>query len=249
MIGGETMREFVQRKQIQKDTSIKPGRVRKVISKPSMHENRILRLQRVIGNQAVGKQIQLQTKGLIHLPSSVNSAREVGPSADAGIKEKYFSIVAKGSSHYMEAIQYLVDTFKIDASHATLRYDAAMSGAYAITEGDVGDEIIPIRFGPLCFDKSQDFGVISRAIAHEIMHSKQKSVDLLADHNEREFLAYYDTITRTDMPEITDLATLKFFIKKALGYYKKLPADKQETYADKRQDIIREGFSKLEKDK
>lgn len=156
---------------------------------------------------------------------------------DDKVKTNYFKLVDKGSDHYIEAIRYLVTTYKIDASHAELTYDPKMTGAYAITGGNVGDPCMTVRFGPLCFDKSQDFGVVCRAVAHEIIHTKQKSIEKLSDHSEREFLAYYDTLSRKDMPAITNEGTLQFFVKKALSYYAQLSPEKQKQFASKKKVI------------
>jgi hypothetical protein len=153
------------------------------------------------------------------------------------IKKKYFEIADKGASHYLEAIQYLVDTYNLDTSHTVISYDPTITGAYAITEGNVGDKTVPVRIAPVCFSKSEDFGIICRTIAHELIHAKQKAVGLMNDHDEREFLAYYDTITRTDMPDIKDMTTLKFFIGKATKYYNALPILKKIVYASKKREI------------
>ncbi|HEV7589166.1 MAG TPA: DUF4157 domain-containing protein [Longimicrobium sp.] len=157
--------------------------------------------------------------------------KKLGASDYEAIKKTYFELVDKGPAHYMEAIHYLIDKYGIDASHALMSYDASIKGAYAITEGRAGDALIPVRFGPPCFNKYGDFGAISRAIAHELLHTKQKSVSQISGHDEREFLAYYDTLTRKDMPEVTDKATLKLFVAKALSYYAALSAENQAKYA------------------
>lgn len=59
----------------------------------------------------------------------------------------------------------------------------------------------------------------------------------MEEHEEREFLAYYDTITRTDMPEIKDMATLKMFVNKAISYYNNLTDSKKLAYVLKKLEI------------
>lgn len=101
-----------------------------------------------------------------------NQSIQMGTAKDAVIKKTYFAIVDKGVSHYMEAIQYLVNTYNLDTSYAIMSYNPKITGAYAITGGNVGDATIPVEFAPPCFSKSQDFGTICRAVAHELIHTK-----------------------------------------------------------------------------
>jgi hypothetical protein len=172
------------------------------------------------------------------IKTNVNEVPETQTEKDDRIRKEYFAIVDKGEAHYMEAIQYLIDTYGLDATYATMSYDATITNALAITGGAAGDyPTVPVRFSPIPFDKGTDFGIICRGVAHELMHSKQKVLDKMGSHDEREFLAYYDTLTRTDMPEIKDMVNLKIFVTKAINYYNNLPLDKQTLYASKKKEV------------
>jgi Domain of unknown function (DUF4157) len=160
------------------------------------------------------------------------------------VKKRYFEIVDQGPACYMDAIEYLIGTYGLDASHATMSYDPAIGpGVAAITGGRVGDPAVPIRFGPVCFSKDVPFGTICRSVAHELLHTKQKAVTKIDDHQEREFLAYHESLTRTDLPQ-TDMTQIAAWITEAITRYNKLSSEKQIEYAS-----LKEEIDKLKKEK
>ncbi|MGL4599181.1 MAG: hypothetical protein ACRCYO_16795 [Bacteroidia bacterium] len=131
-----------------------------------------------------------------------------------------------GGEQKLAAIQRLCKQFEIDRGHAIFTYDPAITGAYAVAFSDTD-----VRFGPLCFEPYTEFGLLLRVIAHEVLHVHQKTkLFPIKSHNERELLAYCDTIFRTDLPPISDKATLRFFVSKGLKYYNALSAWKKFRY-------------------
>lgn len=127
------MREIKQKptknaKQPARTTSQSAGPQSDAVSHP------ILRLQRTIGNRAVTRLLQRQAQADAAPPAPGNSEKEAATEAP-DVKEKYFSIVAKGEDYYMEAIQFLIDTFKLDASHvAEMFYDGSLTTPFGITQ-------------------------------------------------------------------------------------------------------------------
>lgn len=89
------------------------------------------------------------------------------------IKQIYYGLIDKGESHYLEAINFLLKEYHIETKNAVIKYNFSLRDAYAITRGNVGDEAVNVEIGKPCFDKSEDFGVICRAIAHEVLHARQ----------------------------------------------------------------------------
>ncbi len=142
-------------------------------------------------------------------------------------EEALFRAAAAGSGEQrLAAMQRLCTQFGIDRGLAIFTYDPAITGAYAVAFSDTD-----VRFGPLCFKPYTEFGLLLRVIAHEVLHVHQKTkLFPITSHNERELLAYCDTLFRTDLPPINDKATLRFFVSKGLKYYEALSAWKKFRY-------------------
>jgi hypothetical protein len=160
---GRTMNEL-KKKQSQNTmgNSVAPATSGGMTSETNTDTNTMLQLQSTVGNHAVSSALLGQD-----LPATRSDEKDGTVEA---IKEKYFSIVDKGEDHYMEAIDYLIDTFKLDASHVSDKYydDSISFNVYAETGGgEVGEETVHMLFGPRFFDKNQDFGAIVRGVAHD----------------------------------------------------------------------------------
>jgi hypothetical protein len=133
---------------------------------------------------------------------------------------------AGGGEQRLAAIQRLCTQFNIDRGKAVFTYDPAITGAYAVAFSDTD-----VRFSSLCFEPYVEFSLVLRVIAHEVLHVHQKTkLFPITSHNERELLAYCDTLFRTDLPPISDKPTLRFFVSKGLKYYDALPAWKKFRY-------------------
>ncbi|MCA1557118.1 MAG: hypothetical protein LC731_01105 [Acidobacteria bacterium] len=227
--------------QLQKETSTSSAAARSAAYQVEARTHPILKLQSIIGNQAVLRTLQRQVQSPAHDASPAVVEVKDTRLPDDEIKKEYFSIVAQGEEHYAEAIQYLIDTYGFDDSSTVISYDKTIgTSVYAVTGGIPGGMTFVIRFGPLLFDKNTDFGTIVRAVAHELLHARQMGVDWVTDHSEREFLAYYDTLMRKDLPKIGSEEDITGFITKAYGYYWKLSEERQALYADLIEDIRRE---------
>jgi hypothetical protein len=153
------------------------------------------------------------------------------------VKKVYFNIVRQGPAHYVEAIQFLIHKYGLDASHAKLSYDPTIGGnAAAVTQGNLGDAVVLVRFGSSFFSERTDFGYICRSVAHELLHSKQQAEGKITNHDEREFLAYYDEVMRKDLPQ-TRRRQIEAWIAEALKKYRLLTPAKQKQYAKLKKEL------------
>jgi hypothetical protein len=141
-------------------------------------------------------------------------------------REFFLASINGNDEDKTKALYEICRVYGIQHGKAVMRYDSKIEKAYAISIGKTD-----VCFGPLFFDPKEEFGVIVRVIAHELIHVEQKTkLFPIRSHNERELLAYCDTLFRTDLPSIERKYTLRFFTEKAIDYYTKLSTWKKWRY-------------------
>lgn len=129
----------------------------------------------------------------------------------------------------VEALNQLCDDLGLDRRNAVFKIAPEIRNAYAIAQGRKPVEIL---ISPEILSERVDFGLLTRILAHELLHVDQRTRRLfpIRDHNERELLAYADTLFRSDLPPIASVFVRKDFTKKGLEYYPRLSKWKQFLY-------------------
>lgn len=139
------------------------------------------------------------------------------------------------------ALETLCDRLRLDRTNAAFRIAPEIRQAFAIASGSKPVEIL---ISPVLLEPSFDFGLLVRILAHELLHVEQRTRRLfpMRNHDERELLAYADTLLRTDLPAIASNYVKKEFVKKGLSYYPRLPKWKQWLHRDVKAQL--EAFAK-----
>jgi hypothetical protein len=129
------------------------------------------------------------------------------------------------------ALAKLCDALHLDRTNAVFRLAPEIRNAYAIASGSKPVEIL---ISPVLLAPNFDFGLLVRILAHELLHVEQRTRRLfpMRNHDERELLAYADTLLRTDLPATASNYVKKEFVKKGLSYYPRLPKWKQWLHRD-----------------
>jgi hypothetical protein len=123
------------------------------------------------------------------------------------------------------AVAVLCDELGLSYKHAVFIVAPEIRNAYAIARGY---NPIEIQLSPEILAENFDFGLFTRILAHELLHVEQRTRFFpIKNHDEREFLAYADTLFRTDLPPIASTSVKKMFLEKGLSYYPRLPKWKQ----------------------
>lgn len=128
------------------------------------------------------------------------------------------------------ALMLLCDELGLSHKHAVFILAPEIRNAYAIARGY---NPIEIQISPEILQENFDFGLFTRILAHELLHVEQRTRFFpIKNHDEREFLAYADTLLRTDLPPIASAAVKKMFLQKGLSYYPRLSKWKQWLHRD-----------------
>jgi hypothetical protein len=143
------------------------------------------------------------------------------------IRKSFYERFRQGKE--IDAINWLCSTLHLNSSNAFFRMAPEIRGAYAIAQGNRPIEIL---LSPLIFAEDFDFGLLTRILAHELLHVEQRTRRFfpINDHNEREILAYADTLFRQDLPPVASKMVRQDFALKALDYYPRLSWWKQLRY-------------------
>jgi hypothetical protein len=128
------------------------------------------------------------------------------------------------------AVAVLCDELGLCYKHAVFIVAPEIRNAYAIAKSY---KPIEIQLSPEILAENFDFGLLTRILAHELLHVEQRTRFFpIKSHDEREFLAYADTLFRTDLPPIASKSVRKMFLDKGLSYYPRLPKWKQWWFRD-----------------
>ncbi|MGL5892329.1 MAG: hypothetical protein ACRC3B_20720 [Bacteroidia bacterium] len=149
------------------------------------------------------------------------------------IRSRFRSNLKSGTPE--AAVAVLCDELGLSYKHAVFVLAPEIRNAYAIAK-DYNP--IVIQLSPEILAENFDFGLLTRILAHELMHVEQRTRFFpMKNHDEREFLAYADTLFRTDLPPIASKSVKKMFLEKGLSYYPRLPKLKQWWYSDVKREL------------
>jgi hypothetical protein len=139
------------------------------------------------------------------------------------IRSRFRNNLKSGTSE--AAVAVLCDELGLSYKHAVFIVAPEIRNAYAIAKSY---KPIEIQLSPEILAENFDFGLLTRILAHELLHVEQRTRFLpIKSHDEREFLAYADTLFRTDLPPIASKSVRKMFLEKGLSYYPRLSKWKQ----------------------
>jgi len=162
---------------------------------------------------------------------SSNFNREI----QSDIEKNYYALVDEG--RYSEAVDLIISSYGLD-KEVQGNYSVIITNNPAgllTTEGGIGQpQVINIRTGALNFNH---FGTIVRVTDHELTHVYQKTVLMMGNHNEREFLAYHRTFFANDIPAAQHQVLTSLY-NKGVGYYNRLPTSCQTYYQGLYQDFL-----------
>ncbi|MCU0434099.1 MAG: hypothetical protein MUC87_11640 [Bacteroidia bacterium] len=154
------------------------------------------------------------------------------------IRRRFRSALEKGTPG-AAALEKLCDELGLLRTGSVFRMAPEISQAYAIASGAKPIEIL---ISPQLLEENFDFGLLTRILAHELLHVEQRTrLFPMKDHDEREFLAYADTLLRKDLPPIAQRYVRVEFLKKGLSYYPRLSKWKQWWYRDVKAELERYG--------
>jgi RHS repeat-associated protein len=143
---------------------------------------------------------------------------------------------------YMEAVELINKTYGL-YSDETMKKNSEIKiidedRIVAITKGKIGKgehQTVEITKNILkaVMNGNIGWGAFVRSLDHEYLHIVQKSGDNpITDHNEREFLAYVQTLTNAKLPAL-DAEDKVFYQNHLKRYYEALPPDKKKEFAAK----------------
>ena len=143
---------------------------------------------------------------------------------------------------YMEAVELINKTYGL-YSDETMKKNSEIKiidedRIVAITKGKVGKgehQTVEITKNILkaVMDGNIGWGAFVRSLDHEYLHIVQRSGDKpITDHNEREFLAYVQTLTNAKLPAL-DADDKVFYQTHLKRYYEALPPDKKKEFDGK----------------
>jgi RHS repeat-associated protein len=154
----------------------------------------------------------------------------VSNAQQGGLQQQYQDLI--NNSKYSDAVSLLINAYSLD-NNAKGLYNVNIvnndAATYFTTGGAMGGkQTIDITTGVL---KKTSFGVVVRSIYHELIHVNQRAVLEIADHNEREFLAYYNgSLNAPWYFPAADQANINLWTSKAMQYYNNLSPGNQIKY-------------------
>ena len=154
------------------------------------------------------------------------------------IRRRFRTALEKGTPG-AAALATLCDELGLIRTGSVFRIAPEIRQAYAIASGH---KPIEIQISPEILAETFDFGLLTRILAHELLHVQQRTrLFPMNDHDEREFVAYADTLLRNDLPPIGSLYVKREFLKKGLSYYPRLSKWNQWWYRDVKAELERYG--------
>ena len=139
------------------------------------------------------------------------------------------------SKQYDSAWAYIINTYNFDTTNSVVNIIKDSIRTFVTTTGKLGkDSLQTVNITTNIFEAAAsedlDWAQFIRGIGHEFEHVKQKSgANPIANHDEREFLAYVYTLANTTLPPLTN-EDKEFFKKKLTKYYNNLSPTLQSQY-------------------
>jgi hypothetical protein len=157
----------------------------------------------------------------------------------------YEKLMVQGKQ--IEAIQFLIDTYKLNNGMTNYKLEIVAdnrNGSFEMfTRGDLKEgNIVPIQVEDSYIQYSlfsyDGFASFVRALGHELLHLKDiTGDDIINDHEEREFRAYYFSATAPNLPNV-GRDSLFEYITNAEKKYKKMSVEKQKEYKFKYETLL-----------